>query len=385
MLDFRFNKDDSFKEIRPFCDDEIEYAIKYLRNNFLFKSFLKKGLQSVFNQEVNSIIDELFRAKYISDIEKITYSGIEKIIDPYEFNIEGIANLESKKNYIYMSNHRLILKDPLFLNYALQLNNLPTAIIGIGGNLTKIKQLEYAVKMNKCFIVKRGKENSFANIKTQMQFVYNALVNNHSMWIAQGKGRSKDGNDETETNILKMLYMPFKNSGLSLNNFLTQYPIIPVSISYERDPCILDRAQILYDIQTKGNHKKKSFEDEKTMWHELHNTTKGINIHFGRPITSISNIEELKQQIDNSIHANYRLWDFNISAYKSSHEDNHAFNIYNQTFNPNNQNPNQENQPINAGFVNLISKETPKHLVSQVIQLYANPAINNIKQHCLLL
>lgn len=354
MLNFRIGNNDIYKDIRPFSDDEIENALKYLKRNPLFLHFLRKGFTSVFDDNAKEKINEAFSAKTVSDIEKVTYSGIEKILSSSSFTVKGLERINPEQNYIYMSNHRFIIKDPLFINYALQRNNIPTAIIGIGNNLTKLKQLEYVVRMNKCFLVKRDKNNAYKNIRHQMHFVHDVLSNKHSIWIAQSKGRSKDNTDLTDKNILKMLYKEFNADGYLLNDFLEQNPIIPVSLSYEKDPCILDKAQVLYDIEKYGEHKKTKFEDLKTMWHELHNSTGSVSINFDEPITSVSNIDELRLRIDHSIHSNYELFSLNRGAYDSL-------------------DPNIDT--INLTWLSQFH-ETPDHLLKYVTQLYSNPSIN---------
>ena len=60
------------------------------------------------------------------------------------------------------------------------------------------------------------------------------LRENRSVWIAQREGRTKDGNDETNPGVLKMIGMGSDEENLM--DYFKKLKIVPVSISYEYDP-----------------------------------------------------------------------------------------------------------------------------------------------------
>ena len=55
-----------------------------------------------------------------------------------------------------------------------------------------------------------------------------------NIWIAQREGRAKDSDDRTSESILKMMSMGGEGSIIER---LTQLHIVPMTISYEYDPC----------------------------------------------------------------------------------------------------------------------------------------------------
>ena len=56
-----------------------------------------------------------------------------------------------------------------------------------------------------------------------------------SIWIAQAEGRAKDGDDRTDSAILKMFHMSRKDEAFA--DVINALRLTPVSISYEYDPC----------------------------------------------------------------------------------------------------------------------------------------------------
>ena len=351
-------KKDKYRDIRPLNESEIQLAMNYLSEPFTFRYFfLKRIFKKIFGEEYKDFLQEVKLAKTHDDIDKIVHSGIEKIITDSSFNIEGTNNLNPEKNYIYLSNHRLIIKDPFYLNHALIRSGMPTAMIGIGDNLTSISAIEYAVKAYRCFLVKRGKDVTKSDIKNQFNFLYDALNQGNSLWLAQRKGRAKDGNDFTDPSVLKMLYAPFKMHGMSLTSFLTENPIVPVSISYEHDPCIINKAQSLYNDKHNNGHKKSKWEDIKTMLHELYNSNHGVNIHFGDPIVEATDVASLKKRIDDAIQGNYHIWPMNQDCYE-----------YQQA----------KQSSVSIPLLSAVLNSVPNHLRANVIQIYANPVRNRI-------
>ena len=69
-----------------------------------------------------------------------------------------------------------------------------------------------------------------------------------SVWIAQRNGRTKDGLDKTQQGVLKMLYSSEKTD---IFQSLKKLNIVPVTISYEFEPC--DRMKAREVVLTKQN------------------------------------------------------------------------------------------------------------------------------------
>ena len=116
-------------------------------------------------------------------------------------------------------------------------NGSNTTEIAIGDNLLIYPWITELVKLNRTFIVKRNLpvKQMMESSRLLSQYIrYTLTVNGHSIWIAQREGRSKDGNDRTQVSLLKMLNISGERS--VVENFM-ELNIVPVSISYEFDPC----------------------------------------------------------------------------------------------------------------------------------------------------
>ena len=120
------------------------------------------------------------------------------------------------------------------------------------------------MRLNKSFIVKRSSKaprdmlNAFSQLSA---YIRHSLDEGESIWIAQKEGRAKDGNDYTDPAILKMFYMEGRKRKLSFEAYLSSLRIVPVTISYEYDPCDLLKANEIFQKQTNGYYEKSEFED----------------------------------------------------------------------------------------------------------------------------
>jgi hypothetical protein len=202
----------------------------------------------------------------------------------------------------------------------------PTTEIAIGDNLLIYPWIEKLVRINKSFIVKRGVSvrQMLEVSKHLSDYIHDTVTNrNQSVWIAQREGRAKDSDDKTQVSLLKMLTLHNSNHPLET---LRELNIIPLSISYEIDPCDYLKAKE-YQLKRDNPHYKKSNTDD------IENMTVGItgnkgrvNFHFGNSInTAISYIsadsgrkeklEKVASIIDQEIYRNYTFFPFNYVAY----------------------------------------------------------------------
>ena len=142
-----------------------------------------------------------------------------------------------------MSNHRDIVLDASLLNLLLIRNGIKTSEIAIGNNLLIYDWISDLVRLNKSFIVKRdvGVRQMLDAARQLSGYIHFAITKkNESVWIAQREGRSKDSDDRTPESLIKMLGI--SGEGDLINN-LKEINIVPVSISYEYDPCDYLKAQ----------------------------------------------------------------------------------------------------------------------------------------------
>ncbi|MGO1500652.1 MAG: lysophospholipid acyltransferase family protein [Marinobacter sp.] len=321
-----------FDAIRPYSDEETGPAIQRLVNDqeFLdmvgrFKSpalarwapaplrfFTRRWLSSRFGHVTQADELQAGLSGYIGDLIEGTTTRV---------TTSGVENLSKQGAYLFISNHRDIVFDPMVINYLLFHNDLRTTRIAIGDNLLANRVFAEMMRLNKSFIVRRDmtspREMRDAYI-TLSGFINHSIANNENIWIAQREGRAKDGLDFTDPAIIKMFYMSCKKGGLSFAEAMNKLRIVPVSISYEYDPCDGDKARELETKARAGSYKKTEGEDTEQIMKGLTEFKGHVHVHFGAPIIdSPENAKELAALIDREIHANYHLHAANLLAYEA--------------------------------------------------------------------
>jgi hypothetical protein len=238
------------------------------------------------------------------------------------------STLNSQLRYTFVSNHRDIVLDSAFLDVMLVDNGYPTTVeIGIGDNLLIYPWIKRLVRMNKAFTVRRGltAHEMMRSSQLMSSYIHYAVTKKkENIWIAQREGRAKDSDDRTQESVLKMLAMGNSVVGASAADSLRELNIVPLTISYEFDPCDYLKAQ---EFQQKRDNPafKKSRQDD------LDNMKTGIFGYKGRvhyqcaacintwldELGSLPRNEfyaELSRRMDRELHRNYRLYPCNYIA-----------------------------------------------------------------------
>jgi hypothetical protein len=196
-----------------------------------------------------------------------------------------------------------------------------------------------------------------------------------SVWIAQRKGRSKNGNDTTDVSVLKMLSL----SGESKPpDSLKELNITPVTISYEWEPCDILKVRELY-ISKQTTYIKNKDEDLFSIIGGVVSDKGKIQITVGENIkqslhtidTSVHNnliIEQIAKLIDQQIHRNYHLWPSNYLAFDMLENSNKYSDEYDETT------KNKFNLKLQDLFKSVDGPED--ELKSLFLKLYANPVYN---------
>ncbi len=315
-----------FNNIRSFRDEEVNKTLRELIRDegfiyILRKIFTEERIANINTElnDINSVYD--FQSKYIS-----FYVNVLIRLSIKKFTFEGLEKIDKNKSCLFISNHRDIVLDSALINEILFRSEFQTSEIAIGNNLLIYNWIKDLARLNRSFIVRRdliGKEMLQESMKLSA-YIRDTIVNrNTSVWIAQKEGRTKDGNDYTDTALLKMLNF----SGT--NNFtedFTELNIVPVSISYENEPTIESKIAVTYS-KLKGEKYQKPLEDDmKDMGRGLYNMKGDVNITFGKPLNEelkafnqIKNKNEkfskLTNLIDKQIYANYKLNKANYIAF----------------------------------------------------------------------
>ena len=240
--------------------------------------------------------------------------------------LESMAVLNKQSAYTYVSNHRDIILDSGFLSVLLVEQGLDTVEIAIGDNLLIYPWIKKLVRINKCFTVQRAltmRQMLESSIRMSRYMHYTIAEKKQSIWIAQREGRAKDSNDVTQDSVLKMLAMG--GDGDIITN-LQELNIVPLSISYEYDPCDYLKAQEFQLKRDIPDYKKTTDDDLLNMQTGLlgykgrvcFRMASCINEDLGELERTLPKPElfvAISALIDKRIHANYRIFATNYVAH----------------------------------------------------------------------
>jgi len=376
--------DFDFEDIRPYTDKEVKSKIAMMLKDPVFDEVLSHVFKYIPVVEMVKLQLRMIRnTKQLQGT--FVYDLLRTVINKSSSGLScsGIENLDKKKPYLFISNHRDIVLDAALLNFLIFEKGMNTTLIAIGNNLMLYNWIEHAVKLNRAFIIKRNlppREILEASLKVS-HFIRKSIVDDKlSVWIAQREGRTKDGNDKTQVSVLKMLNM---SNNKSISEGFRELNIVPVSISYEIEPCGLAKIKELIKKEHYGQ-KKTSKDDLKSMSMGMFNPKGRMRFSFGKPIeidfddaSSKSKeqqnkiAQEIARKIDHQIYSNYKLWPNNYVAYdmlmqeyrfksKYTHAEANKFEIM-----------------VEQAMVNIDFPITD--IQERFLRLYASPVINKLK------
>ena len=278
------------------------------------------------------------------------------------------STLNSQLRYTFISNHRDIVLDSAFLDVKLIEARYPTTVeIGIGDNLLIYPWIKRLVRMNKAFTVRRGltPKEMLSSSQLMSQYIHFAVTQKHeNIWIAQREGRAKDSDDRTQESVLKMLAM---------GGDLRELNIVPLTISYEYDPCDYLKAQEMQQKRDNPTFKKSRQDDLDNMKTGIFGYKGRVCYRCGTPVNEwideLANLPrkefftELARRMDREIHRGYTIFPANRVAAGAdcTEEERAAFNAY------------VDGQ---LAKVQLDNPDLP-FLRQCIITMYANPYINH--------
>ena len=121
-------------------------------------------------------------------------------------------------------------------------------------------------------------------------------------WIAQRDGRAKDGFDRTEPALLKMFLLAWRGECPSFGDWLRRVSLVPVSVSYELDPCAATKAKELYHLARDGSYEKPPGEDHASMVQGIFGFKGRTHVAFGEPVTGdFETADGLAEHLDAAI------------------------------------------------------------------------------------
>lgn len=318
-----------FDEIRPYGAGEVKQAVESLLADRQFSRLLKGFVPWLPNWMRNGLVRLAFVGVntplqfQLRFIKPIIRRLLRKCGNGYTFAYSGIA--PGPERYTFISNHRDIVLDSAILDLMLHEHHFPTTCeIAIGDNLLIYPWIKTLVKLNKAFTVKRGlspRELMESSQRMSRYMHYAIQEKRENIWIAQREGRAKDSSDHTQESLLKMFAMAGEGSVIDR---LKELCLVPLSISYEYDPCDYLKAQEFQQKRDNPSFKKSKQDDLDNM--KIGIFGKKGRIHYEAmpcintwldelselPKTEI--FSEIARRIDQQIHAGYSLFPGNYVA-----------------------------------------------------------------------
>ncbi|ETJ49581.1 1-acyl-sn-glycerol-3-phosphate acyltransferase [Pseudoalteromonas agarivorans] len=321
--------EDKYADIRPYNDDEVAASLARLINDNAFIDVIAKYNLPRFISAMPFIARTLVRSQLrkkwgkftsVEDVQNEVAKYLDKLIKrtTSKVTFSGLDKLDPQQAYLFISNHRDIVLDPALVNWGLYQHKMKTVRIAIGDNLLQIPYITELMRLNKSFIVKRSAKAPKEMLKALTQlssYIYDSLTAGNSIWIAQKEGRAKDGFDQTDPALLKMLQLNGRKQKKEFGEYIKELKIVPVSISYQYEPCAISKAKELYHKQQYGEYVKSAGEDIASIVEGFSSAKGHVHLAFGQPVESgCDDADELAQTIDKHIVESFYLHPGNYIA-----------------------------------------------------------------------
>lgn len=292
-------KKSKFDDIRPYYDEEIPAAMQRIATSEFFPLLATYIFP---NEELESVRMKVLDIKTIREFQSEVMKPVnEQVIarSITTFTHEGLERLDPEQRYLFVSNHRDIMLDASLLQYLLFVNGHETSEITFGANLMSSPLVVDIGKANKMFRIERGgsmKDFYRSSMHCSEYIRHTITEKRQSVWIAQRNGRTKDGNDLTDQGIVKMFCMsrPFDKI-----EALAELHIVPMTISYEWEPCDILKALELYESHF-TRYTKKPGEDLNSILTGIMQPKGAVHLAFGTCLD-----EELLRRYDDCTHNEY--------------------------------------------------------------------------------
>ena len=373
-----------FDEIRPYHDEELPQVYEELLADEMFRQVIAAVMPGVPFEAIAATMRGC-KTKFAFQ-KTFCYPLIKKIIAEHTQGVTMDRSALADKDgaYTYVSNHRDIILDSGFLSVLLADEGKDTVEIAIGDNLLIYPWIKKLVRINKSFIVQRAlsmRQMLESSARMSRYMHYTIGEKHQSIWIAQREGRAKDSNDRTQESVLKMMAMGGEGD---LIDRLLQMHIVPLSISYEWDPCCYLKAQEFQQKRDNPEFKKSQADDLRNMQEGLFGF-KG-HVHFctapcideelraiDRSLSKQEIFSRVAALIDRGIHANYRLYPCNYVAADLLSGTNEFASHYDE----------EDKRAFLTGISTAIERidipdKDEAFLREKLLQMYANPLKNHL-------
>ena len=378
---------DPFKNIRPYNDTEVADVLLSLTSN-------QSVLNALMGLQFPGILSKIPLLKYfikqrlvsraktihtIDDYQKVFKKLMEKVVKESitDFSVNGLEKLNQNHSYLFISNHRDITLDAALLALNLYQSGFKTFNIAVGNNLMEESWASDLFRLNKSFIIQRSgasKKEIYSGLSLASQFINKSIFqDNDSVWIAQKQGRAKDGIDETDPALLKMIHLSERKSK-SIAEYFNSLSVVPVSISYEFDPNDQLKAMELDASELNNKYVKEKDEDLKSIANGITGFKGHVTLNISEPMVFEPNddYQEISNKITNLILKMYELHSTNFAACNLLGWD---WQGQSQT--------DFSSKEINLAIQELEKRTKPLGISarSKLLEQYANPVIRKQQSH----
>ena len=371
-----------FDSIRPYNEKEAQEAIKRIVKQHEFRSILS----FVFGEgKIEEMTTRAAGSKSVSDFQRnfmrpLVWEIVKKTTE--NLSISGFKSLNPNVPHVFIGNHRDITLDSSILATLLTDYDFSLGITW-GDNLMVSPFVTDLGKVNRMITVFRegSPREMLLNSQRLSAYIHKLITEEkRSVWIAQRKGRAKNGDDRTDPGVLKMLGLSGKGS---LTDKLKPLNIRPACIFYEWEPCDIQKVKELY-ISAKENYVKSKNEDLNSILGGVMGKKGRVHYAIGKTMNeemeNISpdvpkneRIQRLATMIDVEIFKNFHLWPNNFLAWDRL---NHS-NRFSKQYGPDTE------QALDNHITKLLDNLQPLHgnddeIVKLFLSLYAQPLQNKL-------
>ena len=334
-------KIEDFDAIRPFEASELPAAYDRLEHDGQFRAVVSYLYPQV---PFEAVMQQMRGCPTCLDFQKtFCYPFLKQLMAKASTGLDMDAtSIDVSRRYTFVSNHRDIVLDSALLDVLLiDAGAGTTCEIAIGDNLLAAPWIRDVVRINKSFIVERslGIREMLVASKRLSEYMHFVIGQKHdNVWIAQREGRAKDSDDRTQPSILKMMAMGGEGPVVER---LKALHIVPLSISYEYDPCDYLKArefQLKRDVE---GWKKTKQDDVESMRTGIMGYKGRVHYHCAPCIDDWLDtlpqdmpkgelFDTIAAHIDQEIHRHYRIYASNrvAAGADSTAEERAAFDRY---------------------------------------------------------
>jgi len=377
----------NYEDIRPYNNDEVHDAIESL----VTSAGLKHAIYYIMPDLNWDHYVEAMRMCKTKEMFKqiLAYNAVMEIAKrtTASLTISGKENIPENQACTFISNHRDIVLDAAFLNTLLLDIGHGMTQIAIGDNLLIHPWIKTVVRLNNCFIVKR-ELSARQLLKSSLQlsaYIHHTIKDTkESVWIAQREGRTKDSNDRTQTSVLKMLNLAGEHK-TPLQNLMDLH-IVPITISYEYDPCDYLKAKEFQQKRDNPDFVKSKRDDLLNMETGMLKFKGHVHLKIGSPVNDrlalLQNqnmdkntlIAAIAETIDREIYRNYRFYPCNYVAYDLLRQSDAFANNYT----PSEKAQFEQYLQQQIDKIDALEHKDEPFLRTKILEMYSNQLHNHI-------